>query len=435
MENFEIGLCGIAILFALVAIRVPIAFSLIAVSFVGIWIVGGERAAWGTLSLVPYTFASTWTMSSIPMFLLMGYVCFAAGLTRGLFHFARLWLSALPGGLAVASIFGAAGFAAVAGSSVACSAAMGRIAIPEMLKYGYDPKLATGSLAIAGTLGALIPPSILMILYGLIAQVSIGSLFLGGAVVGIITALGYALVIILRVRANPELAPALEEVVTWTMRFAAFRDILPISVLIFIIFGGLFGGLFTPTEAGALGAFFSISIAMITRSLAWRDFTNAIRETLMTTATLFIIGCGAALLIRFLALSGAGNFITDLALGFGGNPIMVIICISLIYLVLGMFLEPIGAMLLTLPIVLPIVQEAGFSLIWFGVFLTKLLEVGMVTPPVGMNVFVIKGVVGNLVPLSAIFRGIMWFLMVDLIIGILLVAFPDIVLFLPRIVG
>ena len=435
MTNVEIGLTGVAILFALVAMRVPIAFSLIAVSFAGLWIVGGERAAWGTLSLVPYTFAATWTMSSIPMFLMMGYICFAAGLTAGLFRFARLWTSALPGGLAIASIFGAAGFAAVAGSSVACSAAMGRIAIPEMTRYGYDPRLATGALAVAGTLGALIPPSILMILYGMIAQVSIGQLFLGGAVVGLVTALGYAVLIVIRVSLDPSLAPRVEEEVTWRMRFAAFRDVAPIAALIAVIFGGLFGGFFTPTEAGALGATLSTLIALARRSLSWTAFVDAIREALMTTATLFIIGCGAALLIRFLALSGTGVFLTDAVTGFGADPVMIILGIALIYLVLGMFLEPIGAMLLTLPIVLPIVGDAGWSLIWFGVFLTKLLEIGMVTPPVGMNVFVIKGVVGDLIPLSGIFRGIMWFLVVDLIIGALLVLFPSIVTFLPALLG
>ncbi|MEE3098805.1 MAG: TRAP transporter large permease subunit [Pseudomonadota bacterium] len=304
-----------------------------------------------------------------------------------------------------------------------------------MTKYGYDARLATGALAVAGTLGALIPPSILMILYGMIAQVSIGSLFLGGAVVGVITALAYAALIMVRVKLNPALAPRVEEEVTWRMRFAAFRDVAPITLLIAVIFGGLFGGFFTPTEAGALGATFSTLIALATRSLTRAAFVDAIRETLMTTTTLFIIGCGAALLIRFLALSGAGSFLTDAVVSFGADPLMVILGIALIYLILGMFLEPIGAMLLTLPIVLPIVGDSGWSLVWFGVFLTKLLEIGMVTPPVGMNVFVIKGVVGDLIPLSGIFRGIVWFLAVDLVIGALLVLCPEIVTFLPALLG
>ncbi|MFV8558187.1 TRAP transporter large permease [Sulfitobacter sp. SBS6] len=428
MSNLEIGLICIGVLVFLVANRVPIGFALIGVSFVGIYWISGPRAAWGTISLVPQTFAATWTLSSIPMFLMMGYVSYRAGLTRGLFKCARLWLSALPGGLAVASVFGAAGFAAVAGSSIACSAAMGRIAFPEMVKYNYDPKLAAGTLAVAGTLGALIPPSILMILYGIIAQVPIASLFVGGISVGLITALGYIGLIIVRVKLKPELAPAVNEEITWGMRFRALRETIPILVLVLGVFGGLLAGYFTPTEAGAVGSVLSILISIASRSLSFEDLWEAAVETLTTTSGLFIIGCGAALLIRFLALSGSGEFITNLVIGFGSDPIFLILGIAVIYLVLGMFLEPIGAMLLTLPIVLPIVETAGFDLIWFGVFLTKLLEIGMISPPMGMNVFVIKGVVGDKVSLGGIFQGILWFLMIDLVIGSILVAFPELVL-------
>jgi tripartite ATP-independent transporter DctM subunit len=428
MSNLEIGLICIGVLVFLVANRVPIGFALIGVSFVGIYWISGPRAAWGTISLVPQTFAATWTLSSIPMFLIMGYVSYRAGLTRGLFKCARLWLSALPGGLAVASVFGAAGFAAVAGSSIACSAAMGRIAFPEMVKYNYDPKLAAGTLAVAGTLGALIPPSILMILYGIIAQVPIASLFVGGISVGLITALGYIGLIIVRVKLKPELAPAVNEEITWGMRFRALRETIPILVLVLGVFGGLLAGFFTPTEAGAVGSVLSILISIASRSLSFEDLWEAAVETLTTTSGLFIIGCGAALLIRFLALSGSGEFITNLVIGFGSDPIFLILGIAVIYLVLGMFLELIGAMLLTLPIVLPIVETAGFNLIWFGVFLTKLLEIGMISPPMGMNVFVIKGVVGDKVSLGGIFQGILWFLMIDLVIGSILVAFPELVL-------
>ncbi|OAN79969.1 C4-dicarboxylate ABC transporter [Sulfitobacter pontiacus] len=428
MSNLEIGLICIGVLVFLVANRVPIGFALIGVSFVGIYWISGPRAAWGTISLVPQTFAATWTLSSIPMFLMMGYVSYRAGLTRGLFKCARLWLSALPGGLAVASVFGAAGFAAVAGSSIACSAAMGRIAFPEMVKYNYDPKLAAGTLAVAGTLGALIPPSILMILYGIIAQVPIASLFVGGISVGLITALGYIGLIIVRVKLKSELAPVVNEEITWGMRFRALRETIPILVLVLGVFGGLLAGYFTPTEAGAVGSVLSILISIASRSLSFEDLWEAAVETLTTTSGLFIIGCGAALLIRFLALSGSGEFITNLVIGFGSDPIFLILGIAVIYLVLGMFLEPIGAMLLTLPIVLPIVETAGFNLIWFGVFLTKLLEIGMISPPMGMNVFVIKGVVGDKVSLGGIFQGILWFLMIDLVIGSILVAFPELVL-------
>jgi len=230
------------------------------------------------------------------------------------------------------------------------------------------------------------------------------------------------------VKLKPELAPAVNEEITWGMRFRALRETIPILVLVLGVFGGLLAGFFTPTEAGAVGSVLSILISIASRSLSFEDLWEAAVETLTTTSGLFIIGCGAALLIRFLALSGSGEFITNLVIGFGSDPIFLILGIAVIYLVLGMFLEPIGAMLLTLPIVLPIVETAGFNLIWFGVFLTKLLEIGMISPPMGMNVFVIKGVVGDKVSLGGIFQGILWFLMIDLVIGSILVAFPELVL-------
>lgn len=431
MSDVEIGFVGIGILVALIALRVPIGVSLIGVSFFGIWAMVGEKAAWGILGVVPYSFAATWQLSSVPMFLLMGFFCFHAGLTKGLFDAARVWLSGLPGGLAVATVFGAAGFAAVTGSSVACAAAMGRIAVPEMMRHRYDVSLATGTVAAAGTIGALIPPSILLIIYGIIAEVPISHLFLGGVGAGLLTAFGYVMVITIRATINPELAPRLTETVPLAEKVAALKDTWPVILLMACVFGGLFGGLFTPTEAGAVGAFLSLTIAGIKGSLTLERFKNALLETLLTSASLFIIAIGASMLTRFLALSGAGDYLSELVVAIGANELMLLVGISVVYLVLGMFLEPLGAMLLTLPILLPIIATTGFSLVWFGVLLTKFLEIGMITPPIGLNVFVIKGVVGDLATTSTIFRGIMWFLVSDLIVIVLLIAFPDIVLYLP----
>lgn len=365
------------------------------------------------------------------MFLLMGYLCFHAGLTKGLFDAARVWLSALPGGMAIATVFGAAGFAAVTGSSVACAAAMGRIAVPEMLRQGYDTSLATGTVAAAGTIGALIPPSILMIMFGIIAEVPISQLFLGGIGAGLLTGFGYAIVITIRATLQPEAAPRLTERVPLSERILALKEIWPVLLLVIGVFGGLFSGVFTPTEAGAVGAFLSFIIAALKGSLSFRNFRNALLETLLTTGALFIIAIGASMLTRFLAFSGAGDYLSALVAAMGADELLLLLGISLIYLVLGMFLEPLGAMLLTLPILLPIIETTGFSLVWFGVLLTKFLEIGMITPPVGLNVFVIKGVVGDLASTTTIFRGIMWFLVADLIVVMLLIGFPQITLFLP----
>lgn len=404
-------------------------------SFVGIWVLAGERAAWGSIGVIPYSFAATWQLSSVPMFLLMGFLCYHAGLTKGMFDAARMWMSRLPGGLAIATVFGAAGFAAVTGSSVACAAAMGRIAVPEMMRHRYDASLATGTVAAAGTIGALIPPSILMILYGIIAEVPISALFLGGVGAGLLTAFGYIAVILIRVKLKPELAPTLYEEIPLGEKVSALKDTWPVLLLMAGVFGGLFSGAFTPTEAGAVGAAIATIIAALKGSLTWVSFRDALTETLLTSASLFIIAIGASMLTRFLAFSGSGDYLSDAVTAMGADPLMLLIGISLIYLLLGMFLEPIGAMLLTLPILLPIIDTAGFSLIWFGVLLTKFLEIGMITPPIGLNVFVIKGVVGDLASTGLIFRGIAWFLVADLIVIVALIAVPEIVLYLPSIVG
>ena len=395
-----IGLAGLAVLALLLLLRMPVGLSLILVSFTGIYILLGPRPAWGILTSVPYQFAAKWTLSSVPMFLLMGYVCYHGGMTRALFGAARAWLGALPGGLAIASVFGAGGFAAVTGSSVACAAAMGRIAVPEMTRAGYDPGLATGSIAAAGTLGALIPPSILLILFGIFAQVPIGQLFLGGIGAGV-------------------------------LRFARLRGIWPVILLFVAVIGGMFAGLFTATEAGAVGALAACIIAWAGGGLTIATLRQSVNETIVTTAALFLIAIGANLLTRFLALSGSGELITQTILTFGASELALVLGIALVYIILGMFLDPIGAMLLTLPVLLPVVNEAGISLIWFGVFVAKFLEIGMITPPVGLNVFVIKGVVDRSISLGVIFRGVIWFLVADAVVVTIMVAFPQVILWLP----
>jgi tripartite ATP-independent transporter DctM subunit len=431
MTEVQVGLLGMAALLALIALRLPIGVSLIGVSFCGLWYLMGWNVAWGAVGVIPYQFSASWVLSSVPTFLLLGFVCYHTELTQGLFRAARLWLANVPGGLAVSAILGCSGFAAVCGSSVACSAAMGRIAVPEMMRARYDASLATGSVAAGGTIGALIPPSIIMILYGIVAQTSVNALFLGGVTVGLMTMVSYIVVIVLRVKLHPELAPRLDESVPRAEKLAALRDVWPIALVMLGIFGGLFSGVFTATEAGAVGAGLACIVALIKGSLTWARFRDALLETVLTTASLMIIAVGASLLTRFLALSGAGTAISSAVDGLDLDIAWILLFIVLVYLLLGMFLEPIGAMLLTLPIVLPIIKGADLSLVWFGVVLTKLLEIGMITPPIGMNVFVIKGVVGNLISTTGIFRGIMWFLLADFVVLALIMVFPEIVTALP----
>ena len=335
----------------------------------------------------------------------------------------------------MATVFGAAGFSAVTGSSVACAAAMGRIAVPEMMRNKYDPSLATGTVAAAGTIGALIPPSILLILYGIFVQVPISKLFLGGVSAGILTALAYTIVIIIRVKLNPSLAPQVREKASLQEKLFALADTWPVILLVFGVFGGLFAGIFTPTEAGAVGALLAFAIAGIKGTLTWSKSKQALLETVQTTAVIFVIAIGALLLTRFLALSGASQFLSQLVIGLGADMFLLLLGIAIMYLVLGMFLEPLGAMLLTIPVLLPVFQDTGLSLIWFGVVLTKFLEIGMITPPIGLNVFVIKGVVGNLATTTTIFKGVLFFLLADLVVVSILMIFPGIVLYLPSLAG
>lgn len=435
MSDTMVGVWGIVGLLVLIALRAPIGASLIVVSYFGLMAMIGADAAWGMLQVVPHSFIANWTLSSVPMFLLMGFVCYRCGLTGGLFNAARLWLSRLPGGLAIAAVFGCSGFAAVTGSSVACAAAMGKVAVPEMIRHKYDIALATGTLAAAGTIGALIPPSILLIIFGVVAQVSITDLFLGGIGAGLATAVTYIIVILVRVKLNPALAPAVHEKATWAEHRAALKDTLPIVVLIVGVLGGLFGGLFTATQAGAIGAALSLLVAAAKKTLTRETFSQSVVETLVTCGSIFIVIVGASMLTRFLTLTGLGEAISGGVEAMNAGPVTLLLGITIVYLILGMFLEPIGAMLITLPIFLPMVKEADIGMIWFGVYVAKMLEIGMITPPVGLNVFVLSSTVGKIAPTDVVFRGVIWFFVADLVLVALMIAVPGIVTFIPGVFG
>ncbi|MCA0206937.1 MAG: TRAP transporter large permease subunit [Proteobacteria bacterium] len=430
--NEVVGAIGLVSLFALLLMRIPIGVALITASFGGIWGLIGLPAAISTLKAAPYSFAASWQLSSVPMFLFMGFFCFHAGITQGLFQAARVWLSRLPGGLAIASVFGTAGFAAISGSSVACAAAMGRIAIPEMMKSDYSKALASGTVAAAGTIGALIPPSIIFIIYGIMAEQPIGDLFLGGAAVGVLTAIGYMAVILIWTLAKPSAAPRVSEKFTLRERLGTMRLVIPAAVLALAVFGGLFSGFFTPTEAGAVGSAIAILIALSQRSFTWAGFRQSLIESFMTSAGLFVIAIGAKMLTRFVALSGVDDAVALFVINVASDPMVLLLVIALVYLALGMFLDPVGAMLLTLPILIPIAEHAAFNMVWFGVLVVKMLEIGMITPPVGLNVFIIKSVVGTSIPLATIFRGVGLFLLADLAVILIVVVFPAVVMFLPN---
>lgn len=431
MDPLFLGFAGIGLVLLLLAFRVPIAVALATVSIAGLYMLRGTRASLGTLGSLPFDFASSFTLSAVPMFLLMGAVAYHTGLTSSLFKATRVWLNGLPGGLAIAANFASAGFAAASGSSLATAAAMGRLAIPEMLKYGYDKALATGTIAAAGTLGALIPPSIAFVIYGWYAELPVGQLLIAGFLPGVLTAVIYAVMIVGRCIANPALAPRIEEKFTFADKMRALKDVWPLPLLIAGVIGSIYGGIATPTEAGAVGAILALVIGAAQRQLSWQTFLTSFAEALKTTSSIFFIAIGAILLTRFLAIAGVPQFFTGFVTELNPEPIWVILAMCGIYLILGMFLDPLGVMLLTLPIFLPIYGALGVDEIWIGVLVVKLIEISLLTPPVGLNAFVVKGVVGDQVPLTTIFRGLLWFLACEVIIMTLLISFPAISLWLP----
>lgn len=426
--SVEIGLVSLAVLLLLLVIRVPIAIALISVSLGGLSLLLGWETTISLLASKPYEFVSKWTLSAVPLFLLMGFVCYHSGLTAGLFNAAKFAFKWLPGGIAISSILASAGFAAVSGSSVACSAAMGRISIPEMVKGGYRPSFACGTIAAGGTIGALIPPSILLIIYGVFVQESITRLFVGGISVGLMTTFSYCAVILLMALFKPEICPRVAKGTEEIVPREAFLDIWPVIVLVLLVFGGLFGGFFTATEAGAFGAVGSITLALVLGRVGFRGISEAFFDTLSTTAMLLIIGIGASMFTLLLGLSGLAGYITSSVSGLKLTYLELMCIVVVIYLILGLFMEPFGAMLVTLPVMTPVLESYGLSLVWFGVLLVKLLEIGMITPPVGMNIFVIKAVAGEYASLVDIFRGVSFYLIADLAVVALIIFFPALIL-------
>ncbi|MDK3018401.1 TRAP transporter large permease [Pseudodonghicola flavimaris] len=430
-ERELIGAISVGIVLLLVAIRVPVGIAMGAVAFGGIWASISLNAGLGVLKAVPFEMVGDWNLSAIPMFLLMGYIAASSELTKNLFKSARITLGWLPGGLASATVISAALFASASGSSVATAAAFSRTAVPEMLKAKYHPGLATGSVAAAGTLGALIPPSVLMIVFGITMSESINQLFLAGLIPGVLSAVVFILYITIRVTLQPSLAPRVREEISAEEKREAFRDVWPLPLIILCVIGGIFVGLFTPTEAGAIGAALTILLAIVRRSFTLEGFRDALKRTATGTASIFIIVVGAALFQRLLGLTGLASYFSDLVAMHIHSQLGVILAISVLYLVMGCFLEPVSIMLLTLPVLAPVLEHYSIDLVWFAVITVKLLEMGMVTPPMGLNIFVVKGAMGDQVTLGQVFRGTFGFLLSDILTLALIIAFPILSLWLP----
>ncbi|MCC6000734.1 MAG: TRAP transporter large permease [Pararhodobacter sp.] len=443
MDPLMVGLLALGATLILLALRVPIAAALGLAAAVGIFIIFSWRpgmdfnpaVAWRpTLSLLansPYSFIASFNLATVPLFILMGHLAYEAGFTTDIYRAARLWLARIRGGVAMASVLGCGGFSAITGSSVACAAAMGRIAIPEMLRFGYSKSLATGSVAIGGTLGSLIPPSILFILYGIFTEQSIARLFMAAIVPGLLSLAAYLIVIAIWVRRNPAAAPDPGEEITAAERWRALGKCWSIIVLFAVVIGGIYVGLFTPSQAAGIGAYAALFLGLILGRLSLKGIISALRETVFQSSMIFAIAVAGKIYVSFISLTGLSSFIANWIEVSGASMLLVLAIIVLMYLLLGMFLDPIGIILLTLPLTIPIVESYGLSLIWFGVVVIKLLEIGLVTPPIGLNVFVIKSIVGERIRLETIFVGIGAFLLAEVVVLGMILGIPALSLWLP----
>jgi tripartite ATP-independent transporter DctM subunit len=425
-----IGLIGIVVMLILLAVRMPIGIAMLLVGAIGFSVLHGVQPALFMLGSYPYGYAAVYELAVIPLFVLMGNAAAISGMGSDLYRAAYAWVGHWRGGLSSATIVSCAGFAAVSGSSVASAVTMGRVCLPEMKRYNYDDRLATGTVAAGGTLGILIPPSTAFIIYAILTEQSIGRLLLAGFFPGILLAALFVVTVAIWTRFRPELGPP-GPVAGRAERARTLGQAGPMLLIVLATIGGIYLGVFTPSEAAAVGAFLAILYALWRRSLGGPNLRFMLIETVKTTAFVFLILIGALVFGPFLALSGLPQQFAAWLTSFPLPPIAILSLLMLLYIFLGMFLEGFSILVLTLPIVIPIVQALGYDLIWFGVLMVIVLEMGLISPPVGINVFVVKGLVPD-VPLSTVFAGIFPFWLAMVVCLIILIALPEIALFLPN---
>lgn len=430
MGVWEIAGVSFLGLFALMMSGMPIAFAMLLVGLAGIWINISERTAMGMIGQLPINATMSYELSVLPMFILMGVFVTKSRMSEDLYRLCHGFVGHLRGGLAAATILACGGFSALSGSSLATAATMAKVAVPEMRRYGYDDGFAASAVAAGGTLGILIPPSVILVLYGIATGTDIGSLFIAGILPGLLAILLYLLAIRITASLNPKAAPSAPRM-GWSERFSHLSSVGPILILFVAIIGGLYQGVFTPTEAGAVGATGALAFALWRRALSFGDFIESLLETILTTASLFMVLIGALVFSNYMNLIGLPGALSDLILALGFGPYAVIFAILAVYLVLGMFMESLSMILLTVPIFFPIVTAQGFDPIWFGIFAVMVTELSLITPPVGLNLFVIKSVIDD-ISVGRIYRGILPFVLADIVRIITIIAVPWIVMVLPE---
>jgi len=433
---FDPGTTGIIVmvfLFVILAVGVHIGVALGLSGLLGMTLTIGDHAALAQLATVPFAMTNSFTLAVIPLFILMGSLATQARLTTDLYTAAHNWLGRLPGGLAMATTLASAAFGAACGSTVVNAAVFTRIAMPEMTRYGYDKRLSAGCIAASGTLASLIPPSILMVIYAIITEQSVATLMVAGLIPGILSAAIYMGGIYVRVRLNPKIAPIPDIQVTRRQKWESLYGVWGITFLFTLVIGGIYAGWFIPTYAGAIGAFGAFVIVIAKRRLTIKGMVETFKDAGVTTTTIFIIVIGGILFARWLTYTGLVADISTTMLAMQLPPFMYLAGFAVIYLILGMLIDPIAIMVMTLPVMFPIMTGVGYDPIWLGVISIKLAEISLITPPVGLNVYVVRSASPVPLTLEDVFAGIMPFLLLDLVTLALLIAFPGIVTFLPSI--
>ena len=428
MDEFQIGLVGSACLIGLVLIGVRVVYACALVGLLGLVTIIGWTGGAGNAGMIPYAKGTLYPLSVLPMFILIGFLAYHAGMTQSLFDAARKCFGWVPGGLAVATVFATAGFAAVSGASTATAAVFSRVAIPEMLKYGYSQRLAAGVVAAGGTLASLIPPSAILVIYAIIVEESIGRLLIAGFIPGIVSAIIYAGLIIIMATRNPELGPPVKGF-TWNDRLKSLPGTFPVVFVIFIIFFSMYTGTATPTEAGALGSMVVFIMALV-GGMQWPTLREALLETARLTVMIFSLVWGVLIFVRFMGFAELPAVFAEWVVALPFPPVVTMICILMFYVILGMFMDAIGMLLLTLPVVYPAVIGLGNDPIWFGIVVVKMCEVCLITPPIGLNCYVVAGVRPD-IPLQEVFRGIGPFFIADVITLGVFLAFPEVITWLP----
>jgi tripartite ATP-independent transporter DctM subunit len=429
LSNDTIGFIGVAALLVLVLIGVRVYIAASVVGLVGLVAMIGWDAGAGMIGTIPHSKSVTYTLSVLPMFILIGYLAFHAGITQSLFDASRKWLGWMPGGLAVASVMATAGFAAVSGASTATAAVFSRVAIPEMLAAGYSRRIAAGVVAAGGTLATLIPPSAILVIYAIIVEESVGQLLLAGFIPGIVSALIYVGIILIWAKVDPTVGPAIKGY-TWNDRIKSVPGTFPVIAVVVIIFSAMYLGWATPTEAGALGAFVVFLMALA-KGMRWPALRESLLDTAKLTVMIFSLIWGVLIFVRFLGFAGLPEHFTNFIVSLPFEPWVVMVCILLAYAVLGMFMDAIGMLLLTLPVVYPAVMALGYDSIWFGIIVVKMAEVCLVTPPIGLNCFVVSAVRPD-IPISSVFRGVGPFVVADFITVAVFMIWPELITWLPQ---